>query len=432
MGSIAEPETLVRRAAMSAATRGTGPPVILLGGEANALSVARQLGRQGVPVLVIGELDSSTRSSRYCRGISVPGTGAAEDVWSRFLLGPESDHLVGSVVLACSDPGIRVLARHRDALLARYKLDACEPGAQLVMLDKLRTYQHAAAAGVPTPGFWVAQTRQQIMAIRDALVFPLLVKPRLSHIFEQRFGSKYVLAAKFEQLMDAFEMTSAAGIDVLLMEWIPGADDTLCSYYTYVDDEGTPLFDFTKRIIRRYPTGMGAASYHVTDWVPQIVPLAQKLLKEVGLRGVANLEFKWDQRDGEYKLIECNARFTASNALVASSGCDVASFVYNRIVGRSPLPPDGYKWGRRLWDPVRDFWAFMELRKRGELTTAQWVRSILHRQTFPYFNWSDPLPAVARAIKPLRRWLRNRRPPTVVHSESPGTGTAPSPTAGGV
>lgn len=432
MGVTAELETLVRPLAKQAAARESGTPVVLLGGEANALSVARQLGRQGVPVFVIGELDASTRTSRYCRGIGVPGRGPAEDVWTRFLLGPASDHLVGSVLLACSDPGLRVIAGNRDALLTRYKLDACEPGPQLLMLDKLSTYQHAAMAGVPTPGFWVAQTREQIMAVRRELVFPLMVKPRLSHLFEQRFGSKYVMVADLSQLLDAFETTSAAGIDVLLMEWIPGADDRLCSYYTYVDEEGTALFDFTKRIIRRYPTGMGTASYHITDWVPEIVPLAKRLLKEVGLRGVANLEFKWDQRDGQYKLIECNARFTASNALVASSGCDVASFVYNRLVGRSQPLPGGFRWGLRLWDPIRDFWAFMELRKRGELTTGQWLRSLLHRQMFPYFNWSDPLPAIARATKPLRRWLRNRRPKRAVRPDRPDDCPVSSPTEGGI
>ena len=29
----------------------------------------------------------------------------------------------------------------------------------------------------------------------------------------------------------------------------------------------------------------------------------------------------------------------------------------------------------------------------------------MHRQTFPYFQWSDPMPALARLATPLRQRL---------------------------
>ena len=41
-----------------------------------------------------------------------------------------------------------------------------------------------------------------------------------------------------------------------------------------------------------------------------------------------------DLKDGELKLIENNARFTAANGLVTASGFDLAKFVYNRLTGR--------------------------------------------------------------------------------------------------
>ena len=58
-----------------------------------------------------------------------------------------------------------------------------------------------------------------------------------------------------------------------------------------------------------------------------------------------------------------------------------------------------------LIDPVRDFEAFLELRRQGRLTFRQWLDSVLHRQTFPYFCWSDPLPSLVRSSKPLRDLL---------------------------
>jgi predicted ATP-grasp superfamily ATP-dependent carboligase len=380
------------------------PPVVILGGGANALSVARSLGRLGATVYAINEDTALVRHCRHCRWL---GPGNDPESWSRFLLGPESEGLKGAVLLACSDEGIEIIARHRAALQARFLLDESDPAAQLCMLNKCHTYRIAQAAGVPTPRFWIAGTRQQVLAFRDCLVFPLIVKPHLTHVFERRTGRKFVLVHNFNQLLAAHTALGAAGIETLLVEWIPGPDDRLCSYYTYIDEEGVPLFHFTKRIIRRYPVGMGNGCYHVTDWNPEVRDLALALFRAAGIRGLANAEFKRDERDGRLKLIECNARFTAANCLVAQSGFDLAAFVFNRLVGLPQPPLETYARGMRLWDPIRDFQAFRALRRQGRLTFGSWVASILHRQSFPYFRWSDPLPALVRMAKPLRSgWRR--------------------------
>lgn len=379
------------------------PPAIILGGEANALSVARSLARLGVGVYAMGDAESVVSRSRCCQWIRPRIEGGLEASWARWLLGEESDELKGAVVLACGDAGIRVLARNREALLERFILDESNPAAQLAMLDKVTTYQNALAAGVPTPKFWVIESRQQVLDLRDQLVFPLIVKPRISHVFEEKFGKKYLNAPDFEQVLAGVDAAAAAGVEVLLMEWIPGPDTRLCSYFTYLTEDGTPLFHFTKRIIRRHPAGMGPACYHITDWIPQLVEPSLKLFRHVGLRGLANVEYKQDPRDGAYKIIECNARFVASNALVASAGFDLAGLVYNRLTGRPQRPLEKFRSGMRMWDPGRDWTAFRQLRAAGQMTFPQWLASIAHRQTFPWFAWSDPIPAVARLIRGLKK-----------------------------
>lgn len=379
------------------------PPAIILGGEANALSVARQLGRVGVSVYALGEAESVVRSSRFARWITPTLDGGLEASWARWLLGSGSDDLKGAVLLACGDAGLRVIAQHRDALLSRFVLDDSNPTAQLAMLNKMTTYQHAVAAGVPTPKFWIVDSREQVLALRDQLVFPMIVKPRMSHVFEEKFGKKYLHAPSFDEALRGVDAASAAGVEVVLMEYIPGPDTRLCSYFTYLDEKGKPLFHFTKRVIRRYPAGMGPACYHITDWIPNLVEPSLKLFRHVGLRGLANVEYKQDERDGSYKLIECNARFVASNALVASAGFDLAAFVYNRLTGRPQPPMEKFRSGMRMWDPGRDFTAFRELRAAGQITFAQWIRSISHHQTFPWFSWTDPMPAVARLIRGLKK-----------------------------
>jgi D-aspartate ligase len=391
--------------------RGRGaplPPVVLVEGEGNpsGLSVVRRLGRRGIKVYAITPPKSYSRYSRYCTWIPDSVTGGEEpEERARYLLGSQSDWLRGAVLMTCYDQGLQLIARYYDELKQKYLLDQCNPAAQLCMLDKLATYQAAVAAGVPTPRFWVARSREQVLSYRDELVYPLLVKPLLSHLYRARFWTKLAIANDFGETLARYEQAEKAGIDVMLVEQIPGPDDRLCSYYTYLDEQGNALFDFTKRVIRRYPLLSGPACHHVTDHVPDLREPALKLFRQVGLRGLANVEFKRDDRDGVHKLIECNARFTASNGLVSASGVNLAAFVYNRLTGRPTTAPADFQKGMRLWDPVRDFWSYRELSRAGQLSLGQWLRGLVYRQTFPFFASPDPLPAVARTLKPLGRFF---------------------------
>ncbi len=380
------------------------PPAIILGGRANALSVARNIGRLGAAVYALNDAGAFVGHSRYCRQIAVPllGKGDESRAWAEYLLGPKAEPLHGSVLLSCGDEGIEMIAAHREALAERYILDDSNPAAQLAMLNKLTTYQAAVEAGVPTPKFWIVDSERQLDEIKPSLVFPLIAKPLLSHIFEGQTGKKLVIANTVDEVSAAVAKVTATGVGCLLMEMIPGPDDRLCSYFTYLDEDSKPLLHFTKRIIRRYPVLMGTACYHITDWNPKIAELGNRLFRHVGLRGLANVEFKHDVRDGQYKLIECNARFTASDCLVTRSGVNLAAFVYNRLTGRPQKPIRRYKEGLRLWDPIRDLQCGLALRRAGELTPRQWLASVLHRQTFAYFQWTDPMPALARLTLPLR------------------------------
>lgn len=374
------------------------PPVILLGGAMNALSIARCLGELGVRVYAIG-VPSFVQRSRFVRPIRTKAADDAATSWAASLLGPETDHLRGAVVLAASDIGLEVVARHRDALSERFLLDECDVDAQLAMLDKLATYELATEAGVPTPRFWRVDDERDLARCRDDLVFPLIVKPLLSHEYQRKFPglTKFRVAHDMDGLLAEHRELTDAGIGVLLVEQIPGPDDLLCSYYTYLDSSGSPTFHFTKRAPRRYPPGMGLACYHVTDWNPEVRDVALRLFKHAGLRGVANAEFKRDVRDGQLKLIECNARFTAANCLVAAAGLDLAKYVYLRVLGHDPQLPPTYRTGLRLIHHMVDLRAFLILRNHGELGLLRWLGSLLHAQTLSVARWDDPLPALVRS-----------------------------------
>jgi len=383
------------------------PPVIIFGGYFVTLTVGLSLAARSIPVYVLNERWEEARFSRCVRPIRLPENLPYPQSATAFLTGDASNHLKGSVLLAGGDEELEIIAKHHETLRDKFRLDLSNPVAQLMMLDKLATYKAAKEAGVATPKFWQVWSESDIHRLRDELVYPLIVKPKVSHVFQKKFKAKFLVAEDFDQLLEAHRIAKTADVDILLVEKIPGPDSRYCSYYTYLDEEGNALFDFTKRIIRRYPMNMGLASYHITDRVENVRELSLKLFRHVGLQGLANAEYKYDERDGQLKLIECNARFTAANSLVAKAGFNLGNFVYNRIVGISQPPLTEFRTGLRLWDPLKDWRAFLELRKRGELTFLQWLASVMHRSSIAYFSWRDPLPSLFRLFKTAKIILRS-------------------------
>jgi len=198
----------------------------------------------------------------------------------------------------------------------------------------------------------------------------------------------------------------ARSLPFLVSELVPGPDRLLSSYYTYIDEQGEALFHLTKSVLRRHPMNMGSACYHLSEWLPETAALGERFFRGVGLRGLGNVEFKRDLRDGELKLIESNARFTAAQELLVRCGMDTAVIVYDHLVGRPAPRVREYRQNLRLWYPRQDFAAFRELRGRGELGFFGWLRSIAHRQVLPYFALTDPWPSLTNAAHHLRHGLR--------------------------
>jgi predicted ATP-grasp superfamily ATP-dependent carboligase len=367
------------------------PPAVLRGGGGPALSVARSLGALGVRVHVLAGQPAPVSGSRHChRFVAAPGGDRLQERWLRWL---EQEGPAGAVVLPCEDDGLELIARHRGRLerCGYLPIEAADD-VVLAMLDKEATYQRARAVGVPTPGTVIVRNAADLDRAVAELGFPCAVKPVHSHVWQRHFRAKLLPVHDELTLRTTVARARELGIDVLVTEIIPGGDDQLLSYYTYIDDSGHPLFHLTKRRLRGYPVHFGLATYQVIEWHPDVAELGLRFFEGAGLRGVGNVEFKRDARDGVLKLIECNHRFTAANELVRLAGVDLARIAYDRARGEDVPAAPAVRNGDRMWH-AWDMPAFLGYRAHGEVTTAEWLRSLMHPFHLPHFRWSDPLPS---------------------------------------
>lgn len=378
------------------------PPVIILGGNANAVSVARSLGRWGVDVTAYGNATDQVRHSRWCASFveftAGPGIG---DRWLARLLAEARD----AVLLPCDDDALEMIARNRVELVAAgYRPFEADDEVVLAMLDKETTYRLARSAGIATPTTFRLVDDVAVEQAIARLTFPCALKPIHSHRFQKRFGGrKAFVVDDAHEFRRRARQARAHGLEVIATEIIPGPDDRLCSFYSYIDEDGRPLVQLTKRKIRQQPTGFGLGSMEITDDAPDVAEAGAAFFAAIGLRGLANVEFKRDPRDGSLRLIECNHRFTASNELVRVAGIDLARLAYARVAGLPPPRLDRYRSGVTLWNPMRDIRSLAGSVRRGEASVGEWLPGLVRPHVLPVFRLDDPLPTIAHHAGLVRR-----------------------------
>lgn len=386
----------------------TTTPVILLGGASNGVTVARNLGRLGVPIIGVGSLDAPALRSKYCRRVIALAEGrTVREHWRHVLLSGQYPEIEGAIVFAFDDESLQFMDDHREALAARYRVEDYLPDLRRIFLDKLATLVLAHEVGVPTPKAWPIRSREEVYRLRDELTFPVMVKPLNTFDFYSDFGRKlFIVEDDFREVVEKVSLSLERGHEIMVVEMIPGADSLLSSYYTYRTPGGAHLFDYTKRIIRRWPIHRGGGTLHQSEWLPETADMGRRLFDRIGWHGNANVEFKRDMRDGRLKLIEVNARFTAGHRLVTASGAPIDVIIYCYLTGQ-PIPTfEHYSQSLRMWDPVRDFLAFRDLHRAGKLGLWGWARSILgHRFILPLFSLDDPWPSLSLLADQIRRKL---------------------------
>ena len=384
----------------------TSTPVLLLGGRENALAVARNLGRLGVTIYSSGKPGSRSMDSKYCtQAFIVPEGTEAADHWHDLLLANPTLKLQGCIVFACCDESLDFLQSNRDQLAEHYKLEEFVPEQRRTMLNKQATLEIAGRIGVPAPAYWEINSDEDVEKIRDQVRLPVMVKPLDSFAFVHEFGAKlFIVDTVFDDVVEKVKLARSRGQEVMVVEMIPGPDDLLSSYYTYRTADGRRLYDYTKSVIRRWPVNRGGACFHQSEWLPETAEMGQKLFDGVDWHGIGNVEFKRDTRDGQLKIIEVNARFTAAHRLVTAAGAPIDEIIYRHLTDQEIPEFESYSNKLRMIYPIGDCMAYLELRQSKQLSLLGWLKTVCAQQAVvPDFSFGDPYPALAEWALIVRR-----------------------------
>jgi predicted ATP-grasp superfamily ATP-dependent carboligase len=138
-----------------------------------------------------------------------------------------------------------------------------------------------------------------------------------------------------------------------------------------------------------------------------VLELARELGKRLGYVGHAGIEFRWDNRNNEYKYIELNPRIPGEVGFDQACGLPTVWNSYLVALGReNTCSGRAQKQGLAFHDMRRDILTMRAERKPvNEILRVQ-LAMLFRRTSGRYFAWDDIKPGVVELTRFLRHLFR--------------------------
>ena len=381
---------------------GNVAPAVILSHGPGGLGAVRSLARRGVEVTAL--LLETSDTARYSRHAArVIDVSAADDaIREQQMLGAlrELDRH-GAAILTTSDVGVNFLSRNRDELGRKFRFRLPDPDLIDSLNDKSREVSLVKSLGFALPRT-VTELPADYRSLISALRFPIIFKPH-------SFAERHLFPKKNEVVYDAADLERfyrdwpQALRGLLAQEVIPGpvSYSWVCSG-TY-DDTGKLLDCMTRQKFRTIPPEFGTSTYSVCRDNDAIIELARELGKRLNYVGHAGIEYRWDERDGEYKYIELNPRIPGEVGFDMACGLPTVWNSYRVALGE-PVARSGnaQRDGLAFHDMHRDILTLRGARVPVHRIFGIQLAMLFRRRHGLYFAIDDLRPGAVVALRFLR------------------------------
>ena len=371
------------------------PESIILSTHVNGLWVTRALSGSGVQTTVLPmERTDLARYSRHADAVQPVFSGDVRRLFT--LLQEQADTWRGRVLVPTGDLALEALSRYREQLSRDYLVAAPEWESVQRFLRKDQALQLAAECRVPTPENYGAL--DEAMKRIDEIAWPAVIKPNDSQRFRERFGAKVFVARDAAEFRVFAGKVLEAGIDVRVMELIPGPDTLSYNYTAFYSKQGSRIAECAIHKLRKSPPFFGIGRVVETMDDERTTAILREridaMVAKSGLHGPVSAEFKRHPVSGEMLFIELNARCSFVQQLALKRGVNYARMAYEEAASGSTAPGEPRPWNGAMIHLHADLLNGWFHRKKERLPLRALAKPYLGRMSFAVFRWSDPAPFV--------------------------------------
>jgi predicted ATP-grasp superfamily ATP-dependent carboligase len=393
--------------------RDVSTSVVVVNCKLGGLAITRSLGQLGVPVYGV---DSNPRSpamlSRYCCERFVFSIDPEQPAQFLERLVDVGKRFGRAILIPTSDETAQFVLDYHENLSPWFIFQNNSPEMIARLVSKKGMHGLALEHNVPTPVTLFPENLSDVEAFLPGITFPVMLKGIYGNRLQSRTKKKMVIVNSPEELIANYKLMEDPEMpNLMLQEYIPGADDQIYIFNGYFDRNSKCLAAFTGHKIRQFPIHVGCASLGVCRWNEEVADTTIRFMQAIGYQGILDIGYRYDARDGKYKVLDANPRVgQAFRLFVAENDMDVVRSLYLDLTGQEQLPikpREGRRWLIEDFDIISSLHYYQE----GTLTFSQWARSFKNVQEAAWFSWKDPYPFLNMAGKLIAQtfqWLTKR------------------------
>jgi len=370
------------------------PPAFVLGANGcNSLNIARAFGRRGISTYVFGDqlhpLDHI--ASRYVRYVRTPKLRNNSDDLAMQILHCAENFGENPVLFPVNDSAVYYSSKYRYLFNSGMHLPFSPWGVISILLDKGKFHTLLDNMGIPGPVTIIPNNINEALVAARKIGYPCIIKPAFSPEFSRLFLSKCLYIRDEIELNCFWKQAMQLNTSLMLQEIIPGGHiEGWMGYY----DSNSKLKAYCPYIKKRqFPVDFGVGTFFSTKHNEQLKDIADQLLRRIGYHGLVDVEFKFDPRDSVWKMIEINARSCMLNSLADLYAVQLEYVAYKDAMGLdvdcTETPDRSVGWTETHKDFASAF-------SSENMSFAKWMSSRRGKNSYAYFCWDDPVPALLR------------------------------------
>lgn len=388
----------------------TESTIVLNGSYHQTLTIARSLAKRGISVIV-GDESKGLKSyfgeamlSKYVskRFLYPSPQNFPEDFIRK--INQISRQYGANVLFPVGADTYVTISAYRDLLSKDIKMVLADDTLIQRTHDKYECVKYAESIGIHVPQTLLLNDISDGEDLKKFGV-PLIVKPRRG---SGNFGVKIVdtasgvlsLKDKRNKKNDKILKKKYVRVliyddsDFLVQEFVDGHIVDACT----ICNKGKVKAILTQLRVKTLPPEGGYGVMNRTVSIPEVRDMAEHLLTGLRWHGVAQIEFKYDTKSGQYKLMEFNPKFWGTLGLAVAAGIDFPYLAFRIAAGEEV--EERYSFAENCvfrWVIPNEFGHVLQSTNRKN-AFKQFIWDFFKPSHYN-FDLRDPLPILSLSLK---------------------------------
>ena len=377
-------------------------PAVILGLCPTGLAAVRELGKFGVKVFGHDKNRFSVGYfSKYCQRLTKIRNNDPLEILGE-LISFAKKQSVNPILIPTSDEYLEFICKYTDELSSYFSFSRLPINQFELFINKSKFYRLCSKLKLPCPRTFEPKGMDNIEAVVKGIHYPAIIKPIYSHIWARKYGTRKVFKIRNQNdLVEKYNQLGDMKDNVIIQEIIPGGDDLIYIFAAYFDENSKPHQIFIGKKIRQFPSDFGTTVLAESVKSEEIQEAALLLMRDINYSGLCDIEFKYDTRDCQYKIIEVNPRMGRWYSLTTASNKRIVLCAYSHLAafGRLNIIEDESKTGVKWLFFYRDIFSSYAMWRKGRLTLREWYQTVRNADLDAVIEKDDFLPTLGYPLE---------------------------------